>query len=127
MCPRTSWSLSSLTLNIVLGRASVTSPSISIFSSLPIGGKRVAGGWVRGRRLRNWLVPFSVCERYRDLTALERGLSGPLGEERLDRGLKVLGLEQAAGDIRRDAIGLLYPALQIRAHDPLRRRVRLGG
>src|SRR6201747_1076562 len=33
MWPRTSWSLSSLTLNIVLGRASVISPSISIFSS----------------------------------------------------------------------------------------------
>src|SRR5215210_2583719 len=33
MCPSTSWSLSSLTRNIVLGRASVTSPSISIFSS----------------------------------------------------------------------------------------------
>src|SRR5919197_371138 len=34
MCPRTSWSLSSLTLNIVFGRASTISPSISIFSSL---------------------------------------------------------------------------------------------
>src|SRR5680860_584209 len=36
MWPRTSWSLSSLTRNIVLGRASVISPSISIFSSLPM-------------------------------------------------------------------------------------------
>src|SRR5215510_5094881 len=34
MCPRTSWPLSSFTRNIVLGRASVISPSISIFSSL---------------------------------------------------------------------------------------------
>src|SRR5215203_6011162 len=34
MWPRTSCSLSSLTRNIVLGRASVISPSISIFSSL---------------------------------------------------------------------------------------------
>src|SRR3954453_12856012 len=34
MWPRTSWPLSSLTRNIVLGRASVISPSISIFSSL---------------------------------------------------------------------------------------------
>src|SRR5882757_8880542 len=34
MWPRTSWPLSNLTLNIVLGRASVISPSISIFSSL---------------------------------------------------------------------------------------------
>src|SRR4051812_36040796 len=33
MCPRTSWSFSSFTLNIVLGRASRISPSISIFSS----------------------------------------------------------------------------------------------
>src|SRR5947208_12621466 len=34
MCPSTSWPLSSFTRNIVFGRASVTSPSISIFSSL---------------------------------------------------------------------------------------------
>src|SRR3954466_808815 len=34
MWPSTSWPLSSLTRNIVLGRASVISPSISIFSSL---------------------------------------------------------------------------------------------
>src|SRR3954469_5220481 len=34
MCPRTSWSFSSFTRNIVLGRASRISPSISIFSSL---------------------------------------------------------------------------------------------
>src|SRR3954452_22042121 len=34
MWPRTSCPLSSLTRNIVLGRASVISPSISIFSSL---------------------------------------------------------------------------------------------
>src|SRR5918999_566819 len=33
MWPSTSWPLSSFTRNIVLGRASVTSPSISIFSS----------------------------------------------------------------------------------------------
>jgi hypothetical protein len=32
--------LSSFTLNIVFGNASTTSPSISIFSSLPIGGQR---------------------------------------------------------------------------------------
>src|SRR5579884_3489620 len=34
MVARTSWPPSSLTRNIVLGRASVTSPSTSIFSSL---------------------------------------------------------------------------------------------
>src|SRR4051812_46277765 len=33
MCPSTSWSFSSFTRNIVLGRASRISPSISIFSS----------------------------------------------------------------------------------------------
>src|SRR5215216_3356349 len=39
MCPRTSCPLSSWTLNIVFGRASTISPSISIFSSLgTIGG-----------------------------------------------------------------------------------------
>src|SRR5918997_358990 len=37
MCPRTSCPLSSLTLNIVFGRASAISPSISIFSSLGTG------------------------------------------------------------------------------------------
>src|SRR5918997_2560590 len=34
MCPRTSCPLSSWTLNMVFGRASTISPSISIFSSL---------------------------------------------------------------------------------------------
>src|ERR671922_2761853 len=38
MCPRTSCPLSSWTLNIVLGRASTISPSISIFSSLGTTG-----------------------------------------------------------------------------------------
>src|SRR3954465_13457606 len=101
MCPRTSWSLSSLTLNIVLGRASVTSPSISIFSSLPIGGKRVA----------------DVTNGPGALTPLERRLSGPVGEERLDRRLKILSLEQAPRDLRRHPIGLLHPALAKGLHD----------
>src|ERR671919_2442924 len=38
MCPRTSCPLSSWTLNIVFGRASTISPSISIFSSLGTAG-----------------------------------------------------------------------------------------
>src|SRR5918999_1768805 len=38
MCPRTSCPLSSWTLNIVFGRASTISPSISIFSSLGTSG-----------------------------------------------------------------------------------------
>src|SRR5262249_29115960 len=45
MWPRTSWSLSSLTLNMVLGRASVISPSISIFSSLPMQRGAYMTGW----------------------------------------------------------------------------------
>src|SRR4051794_33587235 len=42
MWPRTMCSLSSLTRNIVLGRASTISPSISIFSSFPMRPGRVA-------------------------------------------------------------------------------------
>src|SRR5919106_2561376 len=38
MCPSTSCPLSSWTLNIVFGRASTISPSISIFSSLGTAG-----------------------------------------------------------------------------------------
>src|SRR6476646_1046402 len=45
MCPSTSCSLSSLTLNMVLGRASVISPSISIFSSLPMRRRAYMTGW----------------------------------------------------------------------------------
>src|SRR5215207_8032984 len=40
MWPRTSCPLSSWTLNIVFGRASTISPSISIFSSLGTAGRR---------------------------------------------------------------------------------------
>src|SRR5919106_5109737 len=39
MCPSTSCPLSSWTLNIVFGRASTISPSISIFSSLGTAGR----------------------------------------------------------------------------------------
>src|SRR3954454_15019418 len=45
MWPSTSCSLSSLTLNMVLGRASVISPSISIFSSLPMRRRADMTGW----------------------------------------------------------------------------------
>src|SRR4051812_32653346 len=44
MCPSTSCSLSSLTLNIVLGRASTISPSISIFSSFGKGAAQTSDG-----------------------------------------------------------------------------------
>src|SRR5665811_2315642 len=59
MWPRTSWSLSSLTRNIVLGRASVISPSISIFSSLPM-------------RRGAYLTPNSTAQRPRPLQSLFR-------------------------------------------------------
>src|SRR5690242_83918 len=45
MWPSTSWPLSSLTRHIVLGRASVISPSISIFSSLAMR----RGAYLTGR------------------------------------------------------------------------------
>src|SRR4051794_31679738 len=107
MWPRTWWSLSSLTLNIVLGRASVTSPSISIFSSFPTR---------QGYPAR--LTP--------PLASLEGGVAGPLLEERAHGVLKVLGLEQRGCHLRRLAVGLVHPILQVGADDPLRRRVRLG-
>src|SRR5829696_2083219 len=44
MWPRTMCSLSSFTRNIVLGRASTISPSISIFSSFPMRPGRVPKG-----------------------------------------------------------------------------------
>src|SRR4051812_42618870 len=109
MWPRTSCSLSSLTLNIVLGRASVTSPSISIFSSLGMRGERVAAvTW--------WPGP---------LPPLESRLARPVVEERADRVLQVLGLEQAAGDVGSHLVGPLDPALEVGADDALRRAVRL--
>src|SRR3954465_5403413 len=55
-CPSTSWSLSSFTRNIALGRASTTSPSNSTFSSFAMHGERSSppavdrrGGGGRGR------------------------------------------------------------------------------
>src|SRR5688572_22822565 len=104
MWPRTSWSLSSLTRNIVFGRASVISPSISIFSSLPMRSKRVA----------------------RSLAALESRLAGPLLEEGVDRALKVLGAEEPAGGLRRLAVGLVDTALELGADQPLRHRMGEG-
>src|SRR5437773_12517191 len=59
MWPSTMWSLSSLTRNIVFGRASTISPSISIFSSFAIGETLTAklgcdgGKLARIRRLRD--------------------------------------------------------------------------
>src|SRR5918992_1847429 len=104
MWPRTSWSLSSFTRNIVFGRASVISPSISIFSSLPMRSERVA----------------------RSLATPEGRLAGPLTEERVDRPLEILGAEQRPGDLRCLAVGLVDAPLELGADEPLRRRVREG-
>src|SRR6266511_5395669 len=118
MWPRTTCSLSSLTLNIVLGRASTTSPSISIFSSLPIGA---AQGSSAIRRPIGCLGPFMGVQgglRPARLAALEGGFAGALLEKRLDRVVEVLCLEQRTRRLGRLAVGLLDPAAQERAHDP---------
>src|SRR5262245_10605775 len=99
MWPRTSWSLSSLTLNIVLGRASVTSPSISIFSSFAMRGEGTS-------------------------PTLERRLARTLGEEGLHGPLQVLGRKQLGELVGGDLVGAIDPALAVGAHDPLGRRMR---
>src|SRR5688500_5153987 len=108
MCPRTSWSLSSLTLNMVLGRASVTSPSISIFSSFAIS------------------AAMSVARR-RPLLALERGFARPISKEARDPVSQVLGGEQLAEHARRHLVRVLHPAVDVRPDDALGHRVRAGG
>src|SRR5918992_4525732 len=69
MCPRTSCPLSSWTLNIVLGRASTISPSISIFSSLGTSGDASDEAYVH--RLRP-LVPRLLLVLH--LRVLRQGL-----------------------------------------------------
>src|SRR5690349_18383448 len=58
---------------------------------------------------------------------VETSLSGPLRQERLHGVLQVLGLEERAGDVGGDAIGLLHPALTEGPDDLLCRPVGLGG
>src|SRR5918911_429684 len=53
-CPRTSWPLSSCTLNIAFGSASTTSPSNSTFSSLGIGRTVPAPARAHARRKRTY-------------------------------------------------------------------------
>src|SRR3954467_4066484 len=73
MWPSTSCSLSSLTLNIVLGRASMISPSISIFSSLPTGRREDLDGPHVHR-----LWPLVACLfLVLDLRVLREGLEAP--------------------------------------------------
>src|SRR5918994_2373448 len=100
MCPRTSWSLSSFTLNMVLGRASWTSPSISIFSSFPTGES---------------LLPLEILK-----------LAGALGQKRFDRALQVLGLEQVRKDARRDLVRVVDAAVEVSPDDLLGLRVGDG-
>src|SRR5919106_2363168 len=67
MCPRTSCPLSSWTLNIVFGRASTISPSISIFSSLGTSGDASDEAYVlRLRVLRERLEALPVDARVVD-------------------------------------------------------------
>src|SRR3954451_24799636 len=74
MCPSTSCPLSSFTRNIVFGRASVTSPSISIFSSLgkkPRAASRRSGGGARVGEPRRTESDLGYVDRLRALvTAL---------------------------------------------------------
>src|SRR6476469_5196647 len=107
MWPSTSCPLSSLTRNIVFGRASVISPSISIFSSLPM---RVAA-YLTAARTPPALATFEIR------------LAGALVEEGADRALQILGGEQPAGDGRGFLVGLVDAALEVGADDPLGRRV----
>src|SRR5918995_6397955 len=119
MCPSTSWSLSSFTRNIVFGRASVISPSISIFSSLPICAGKVASRLrTHGRGLAR---PARSC-----LAALERRLARPVLEKALDRALQVLAREQLGELPGRDPVGLPDAALAVSPNDALGRAVGDG-
>src|SRR5215207_1268958 len=77
MCPRTSCPLSSWTLNIVFGRASTISPSISIFSSLGTAGRRSDRADVH--RLGSLVARLLLVL---DLRVLGRRLSCPGGRPR---------------------------------------------
>src|SRR3954471_13533281 len=122
MCPRTSWSLSSFTRNIVLGRASMTSPSISILSSLakaasklPARPAQTAGGQrARGQRAGG---------PARRLAPLEGCLARPLLQEAVDGVLEVLGRKQRGGDVAYPRVGAADAVLEERAHHLLGRGV----
>src|ERR1041384_8776214 len=114
MCPRTSWSLSSLTLNIVLGRASVTSPSISIFSSLPMRQVRVAATPIAEPEGRGGgAAPSSR------LFPLESRFPRPVCKEGADRVLKVLGGEELGELLRSDLVGVPHPTVRNGLDDAL--------
>src|SRR5215207_9260427 len=118
MCQRTSWSLSSLTLNIVLGKASVTSPSNSIFSSLPIRTGRVAATPIAEPELRSGgAAPLSR------LFTLELGFPRPICKERAHRVLQIVGREKPREHAWRDLVGALDSAVGNRLDDALGGRV----
>src|SRR3954451_7965855 len=110
MCPRTSWSLSSFTRNIVLGRASITSPSISIFSSLLKAGSKLPRGADRGTQ---------TAGKRRGLTSLESRFSGAVLEEAVDRVLEVGGGEQPAGELPDAGVGAVDALVEVGAHHAL--------
>src|SRR3954471_12568143 len=121
MCPRTSWSLSSFTRNIVLGRASITSPSISILSSLAKAAPKLPAlpaqfGDGRGREGGG----------QRALAALERRLARAVLQEAVDGVLEVGGREQRGGDVADPGVGPADAVLEERAHHLLGRGVRAG-
>src|ERR687893_875723 len=66
MCPRTSCPLSSWTLNIVFGRASTISPSISIFS--PLGTREHASDEANVHRLRSLVARLLLVLHLRVLS-----------------------------------------------------------
>src|SRR6478752_5091596 len=123
MWPSTSCPLSSLTRNMVLGRASVISPSISIFSSLAM---RQAGYLTEWRPAGRFIRLRGRRKRPAGSPSLEGGVAGAVLEERADRVLQVLGREEAAGDRRRFRVGLVDAALEVGANQPLGRPVGLG-
>src|SRR4029077_13200639 len=95
------------TRNMVLGSASVISPSISIFSSFAICAGQ-GSAWRRCRR--------GFGSR---LATLEGRLPRSLLEESGHGVLQVLGGEKLGEDVGGDAIGLLHAPRPLGANDPL--------
>src|SRR6476620_11694590 len=91
MCPSTSWPLSSLTRNIVLGKASVTSPSTSMVSSFTkrLADHRHVGGF-------HALLAL-LCLELDLLTLLQVPVtaSGDVGEVDEEVGAPVLGGDES--------------------------------
>src|SRR6478609_9470416 len=83
MWPSTSWPLSNLTRNIVLGRASVISPSISIFSSLAMRGGAYLTAQVleRSRPIRHFACILGGLQLGEGGAELRSGLDAELGRD----------------------------------------------